>query len=48
MLALDVDINSGGLKAGMPQELLDGEDVDPSFQQVGGETMAQRVDRGGL
>jgi hypothetical protein len=39
-----VEIAQGGRHMPMPEQALDGVDVDAGFQQVRGETVAQGVD----
>jgi len=39
-------VNEGGLQAAVAQEPLDEPDVCPFLQEVGGETVAEGVDRG--
>ena len=39
----DVEVDSRCFEAGMPQQNLNGAEVRPGIQQVGGERMAQRI-----
>lgn len=39
-----MDVDTGGLQAGMAQELLDCEDIDPGFQKMRSKAMAQGMD----
>lgn len=41
----DVGVDHGALNACMAQQQLNGSKVPPAFQQVGGKTVPQRVDR---
>src|SRR5690348_15933942 len=40
---LNVGINVGGVDAGVPQQLLDGAQIGPSRQEMGGETVTEGV-----
>ena len=45
---LDVSVACGGSKAGVTEQLLDGQKVNALFQQMRGKTVAQGVNRGGF
>jgi hypothetical protein len=38
-----MQVSRGGLEVAMAQQELDGADVDPCFQQMGGEAMSVRI-----
>jgi len=42
-----VQIDHGGLDLLVPQQLLDGVEMSAGFQEMGGEAVTQRMDRGG-
>ncbi len=45
---LNVSVARGGSEAGVTEQLLDGQKVNALLQQVGGKTVAQGMNRGGL
>jgi len=48
MRALHVEIDQRGLDAFVAEEIFDGEEVGASFQQMGGKTMTEGMNRRGL
>ncbi len=48
MLVLDVSVACGGSKAGVTEQLLDGQKVNALLQQMRGKTVAQGMNRGGF
>jgi len=44
----EVSVDGGGLRAGVAQVFLDQSEIDAGFEQVGGVTVAERVDVGAL
>ena len=45
---LDMYVAGGGSKAGVTEQLLDGQKVNALLQQMRGKTMAQGMNRGGF
>jgi hypothetical protein len=41
VLTLDMDINTGGVDAGVSQQFLDAKNINPCFEKVGGKTVAK-------
>jgi hypothetical protein len=48
LFVLNVSVAGGGSQIGMTEQLLDGDEVNALFQQVGCETVAQGMNRGGF